>query len=254
MKRAFVLADTRRVSSAELLVLEPAPGVLELKLSRPAQANSLTTRLLRTLVERLEAVAGDDSLGAVVLTGGPVLFSVGADVKEITAPEFEDSSLTFRSHAYRRVAEFPKPLIAAVCGPALGGGFELVLATDVVVAGRSARFGLSETGLGLIPGGGGTQRLMRSVGKALAMQMLLAGRVLGAEEAREAGIVSEVVEDAECLPRARALAQAIAARPREAVRLAKQAALQAFETPLREGLAIEHRHMVLARRSRAKQP
>jgi enoyl-CoA hydratase len=225
----------------DLVISRPVPGVLELRLDRPGAANALTTSLLCHLADTLDAAAADPDVRAAILTGGGTLFSIGADRGDLVAaappptPDVPDR----RGAAYARLARFPKPLIAAVCGPAVGGGCELALAADIVVAGESARFSLPETGLGLMPGAGGTQRLVRVVGKSLAMEMILAGTELSAAAACRAGLASLVVADDACLSRARDLAAAIAARPAGAVQQAKEAVLRAFEMPLAAGLAWE---------------
>jgi len=225
----------------ELVISRPGPGVLELRLDRPGAANALTTTLLCHLADTLGAAAGDPDVRAAILTGGATLFSIGADRGDVLAddPSSSPEGTDLRGAAYARIARFPKPLIAAVCGPAVGGGCELALAADIVVAGESARFSLPETGLGLMPGAGGTQRLVRVVGKSLAMEMILAGTELTAAAACRAGLASVVVADEACLSRARDLAGAIAARPAGAVQQAKEAVLQAFEMPLAAGLARE---------------
>jgi enoyl-CoA hydratase len=228
-------------SASELVVSRPAPGVVELRLDRPHRANALSNTLLTALAQALNNARIDDDVRAVVLTGGSTLFSVGADRADLLSPPAPEKTAFLRADCYARIAAFPKPLVAAVCGPALGGGCELVLVADIVVAGTSARFALPETGLGLIPGAGGTQRLARTIGRPLAMQMILAGTELTAAEALRAGLVGDVVSDEDCLPRARELAQAIASRPPQAVQAAKAAVLQSFELPLSAGLALERR-------------
>lgn len=225
-----------------ILVSEPAAGVLELRFNKSRTGNALSTELLEHLVARLESSAEDERIRVVITTGGPVLFSVGAEISEICSPVFDEDAALFRCQLYRHLAKYPKPFIAAVCGPALGGGFEIALAADIIVAGSSARFGLPETALGIIPAGGGTQRLIRTAGKSLAMQMTLAGKELTAQEAKQAGIVSEVVDDCECLPRARAIAEAIAKRPPNAVSYAKKSVLESFEQPLDHGLLLEQEY------------
>lgn len=232
-------ADADDLTMADLAVFRPAPGVLELRFDRPRTANALSTTLLAAVADSLDDAAADDAVRAVVLTGGATLFSVGADPAALVCPPTGDEQLAERAACHARIAGFPKPLVAAVCGPAIGGGCELALVADLVVAGASARFALPETALGLIPGAGGTQRLVRTIGKPLAMQMILAGAALTATDALRAGLVGEVVTDEACLPRARELAQAIATRPPRAVRLAKEAVLAAWELPLAEGLARE---------------
>jgi enoyl-CoA hydratase len=228
-------------SASELVVSRPAPGVVELRLDRPHRANALSTPLLEALAQALNDARIDDDVRAVVLTGGSTLFSVGADRADLHTPPPSETTSAPRAECYARIATFPKPLVAAVCGLAFGGGCELVLVADIVVAGTSARFALPETGLGLIPGAGGTQRLARTIGRPLAMQMILAGAELTAAEALRAGLVGDVVSDEDCLPRARELAQTIATRPPRAVQAAKAAVLQSFELPLSAGLALERR-------------
>jgi len=227
--------------SSNLAVSRPFSGVVELRLDRSHRANSLSTPLLEALAQALNDAQIDDDVRAVILTGGSTLFSVGADRADLPSSPASEKTAFLRADCYARSAAFPKPLVAAVCGPALGGGCELVLVADIVVAGTSARFALPETGLGLIPGAGGTQRLARTIGRPLAMQMILAGTELTAAEALRAGLVGEVVPDENCLPRARELAQAIASRPPRAVQAAKAAVLQSFELPLSAGLALERR-------------
>jgi enoyl-CoA hydratase len=231
---------------------------MELRLDRPHRANALSTPLLSALAEALKQADFDDTVRAVVLTGGSTLFSVGADLADLAAlpPETlsPETNSDPRAECYARIAAFPKPLVAAVCGPALGGGCELMLVADIVIAGTSARFALPETAIGLIPGAGGTQRLVRMIGRPLAMQMIMAGTELTAADALCVGLVGEVVRDEVCLERARELAQTIAARPPRAIQAAKAAVLHAFELPLAAGLALERRLFLdLVNRSRIDQ-
>jgi enoyl-CoA hydratase len=227
------------LTNLPVIASESLPGVLELRFNKSRSGNALTTELLEHLVDQLETSGGREDVRSVILTGGPILFSIGADVAEVLSPSLTQSTVEHRCRLYRKLSACEKPLIAAVCGPALGGGFEVALAADIIVAGESARFGLPETALGIIPAGGGTQRLVRVAGKSLAMQMTLAGKELSAHEARDAGIVSEVVPDQECLPRARAIAAAIAQRPTDAVRCARHSILAALEHSLERGLMLE---------------
>jgi enoyl-CoA hydratase len=222
--------------------------IAQVRLNRPRAANALTTGLLENLASALDALADADQVHAVVITGGAVLFSVGADINELTSPQHLLSEDNQRAGSYRRIFDFPKPMIAAVCGPALGGGCELAMAADIIIAGENATFGLPETKLGLIPGAGGTQRLVRAVGKSLAMHMILAGHQLTARDALDRGLVSAVVEPQNCIESAMKLAIEIAERPSEAIRYAKQSVLNAFSTNLNEGLDLEREYFVTLQR------
>jgi enoyl-CoA hydratase len=225
----------------DLLTDTPAPHVARLTLHRPDARNALRTPLLEELAAALRSLAADDGVRCVVLTGGPKVFAAGADVREIADPAAAAALLERRRACWQVLREFPKPIVAAVNGYCLGGGNELALLCDVIVAGDDAQFGQPELKLGMIPGAGGTQRLTAAVGKARAMQLLLTGGLLPAGEALAAGLVSEVVPAAECGARALALAVQIAAMPPLAVRHAKQAVRHAAEDALAAGLAYEQR-------------
>ena len=235
---------TERVPQ-DLRVDRPAAGVVRLTLHRPEARNALRTQTLAEIVAELEAAAGDGTVGAVVLTGGVQYFAAGADVREMAQLGPIDVFGHERQRHWRSIATFPKPLIAAVCGYALGGGCELALACDFIVAGRNAQFGQPEVNLGMIPGAGGTARLARALGKALAMQMVLTGQPIDANTALAAGIAVEVDEPESALARAVELASIIAAKAPLAVRLAKEAVLRAFELPLSEALAAERHAFAL---------
>lgn len=228
-----------------LLVTGPEAGVLEIRLHRPEARNALSTPLLRGIVGLLEKAEADDAVRCVVLTGGDSVFAAGADLAEMAAKDMQAVLLEERPRLFAAIGRFPKPVVGAVCGYALGGGCELVMHADLIVAGESAQFGQPEINLGIIPGAGGTQRLTRAVGKSLAMKMVLAGEFISAREALTAGLVAEVAADEACLGRAHELARKIASRAPLAVRLAKDAVLQAFETPLAAGMAIERRNFVV---------
>jgi len=233
------------VTPAGLVVRATGGGVLEILLHRPEVRNAISTPLLRELVSVLEEAESDAGVCAVVITGGEAVFAAGADLSEMATRDMQAILLEERPRLYHAIARFPKPLLAAVCGYALGAGCELAMHADIIVAGRSAQFGQPEIRLGIMPGAGGTQRLTRSVGKSLAMKMVLAGEFIGADEARSAGLVAEVVPDDECLPRARALAEKIAGMAPLAVRMAKDAVLQSLETGLQAGLALERRNFTI---------
>ena len=226
---AFVLAEIR-------------DGVGIVTLNRPQARNALSRALIAELDEVLRRFEGDDSVGAIVLTGGPDMFCAGADIKEMTEKSFSEAYLEdFVTRDWTALDQCRKPVIAAVAGNALGGGCEVALMCDIVVADPSARFGQTEVLVGTIPGGGGTQRLARSVGKAKAMEICLTGRILGAEEAERIGIVSLLAPPGEHIDLAVAMGQRIAACSRPIVYMIKEAIRNAFETPLHEGLHLERR-------------
>jgi enoyl-CoA hydratase len=229
----------------DIVVDRPAAGVVQITLHRPELRNALRTRTLAEIAAELAMALADPETCAVVLTGGPDCFAAGADVREM-APLGPVEVLTHERQKYwRAVATFPKPLVAAVCGYALGGGCELALCCDIVVAGSNAKFGQPEVNLGMIPGAGGTQRLARTVGKALTMQMVLTGQPIDAQAALASGLVVQVAEPGAALARAVEIASIIAGKPALAVRLAKEAVLRAFESPLSEGLAAERQAFAL---------
>ena len=228
-----------------LLFDRPSDHVLTITLNRPEARNALNTAVLAGLAKALAEADADDDIRAVVLTGGETVFAAGADIKEMADLTAVDV-LTNRRAEYRAaISRFAKPLIAAVNGYCLGGGNELAMQADIVVAGEGARFGQPEINLGLIAGSGGTQRLTQLVGKPLAMKMALAGEIIDAPTALAAGLVAEVVPDAETIPRALDLAAKIAAKSPVAVRLAKEAVLLASEAALADGLAFERKAFAL---------
>lgn len=225
---------------ADVIVSPVRDGVALVTLARPAARNALRHQTMIELADAIEALDHDLNVRCIVVSGAPTVFAAGADIAEMV--ELDGPALLThpRTQAWHRIWSAECPLIAAVEGWALGGGCELALSCDMVVAGDGARFGQPEITLGWMPGAGGTQRLARSAGKAITMQMVLTGDPIDAHAARDAGIVSEVVATGEALARALVLAQRIAAHPRAATRLAKQAVLRAYETPLREGMREEH--------------
>lgn len=224
-------------------------AVVTLTINRPDAKNSLNRALLAGLNAQLAALRHDDSVRAVILTGAEGIFCAGADITafdEIRADPLLGERAALGGTIWSDLSSFPKPVIAAVEGLALGGGLELALACDTVVAGESARFGVPEVKLGVIPGGGGTQRLIRAVGKAKAMALLLTGDFLDAGRACKAGIVAQVVPDGEALKAAQAMAARMAANSPLAVALAKDSALSSYELPLAQGLEREKRNFHVA--------
>ncbi len=215
-------------------------GVTVLTLARPEARNALRHQTMQELADAIEAADRDPEVRCVVIAGDSRAFAAGADLAEMVELDGPALATHPRTLAWRRIWAAECPLVAAVEGWALGGGCELALSCDIVIAGERARFGQPEITLGWMPGAGGTQRLARGAGKSLAMQMVLTGDPIGADIALRAGIVSEVVPAGTALVRAEAVAARIAAHPRTATRLAKHAVLRAYDTPLRDGLAEEH--------------
>lgn len=220
-----------------ILSSHPADDVLQITLNRPEQRNALTNEVLDAIGETLH----DSDAHCAVITGNPQVFAAGADLKELAAMTAIDCHLDTRPELWKRIYQSPIPLIAAVNGLALGAGCELALHADIVIAGESARFGQPEITLGMIPGAGGTQRLIRAVGKSTAMRMVLAGEWLTAEQALDAGLISEITLDALTVETAISLASRIAQQPPLAVREARKVLLQAYETTLSQGLDQERR-------------
>ena len=227
----------------------PADGrdqVALVTIDRPEALNALSFPLLAELTDALEALDGDPACRAIVLTGaGERAFAAGADIKELA--EQTPVTLTVDNHFHRweRLKRLRTPLIAAVRGAALGGGCELAMVCDMIVAAEDAQFGQPEIRLGLIPGAGGTQRLTRAIGKAKAMELILTGRTLSAREADAHGLVTKVVAAEATLDEALDLAARVAAMPPLAVIAAKEAILRADELPLEAGLEFERRNFFL---------
>ncbi|MBV1787337.1 2,3-dehydroadipyl-CoA hydratase [Marinobacterium sp. D7] len=228
-----------------LLTGTSSNGVLTIQLHRPEALNALNTALLRELADTLDNAATDSAVRAVVITGDSRAFAAGADIREMADLDLVGVMNDPRPQYWARIAAFAKPIIAAVNGFALGGGCELVMHADIVIASRDARFGQPEIKLGIIPGAGGTQRLIRAVGKSLASQMVLTGEPISAQRAYDAGLVSELTEPELTLERAQQIAASIAAQAPLAVRQAKDVLLRSQETHLAAGLAYERKAFTL---------
>lgn len=224
-----------------LLASRPRPGVLLVTLDRPEKRNALSTALVVELAETLARATADDDVRCLVLTGDDRAFSAGADIREMVEGGLAALADDRRLRAWDAIEAFEKPLVAAVNGVCFGGGNELAMLADIVVAGETARFGQPEINIGIIPGDGATQRLTRAVGKALAMKLVLTGEPMDARTAREAGLVAEVTPPDRTLERALDLAASIAEKAPLAARLAKAAVLAAFDLPLGGGLAVERK-------------
>lgn len=222
-----------------LVVLPPDRGVRLITLQRPEALNALNTQLLGELALELDDAERDPQTRVVVLTGSRKAFAAGADINEMAERNLVGILDDPRQAHWQRIARFPKPLIAAVNGFALGGGCELAMHADILIAGEDARFGQPEINLGIMPGAGGTQRLLRAVGKSLAMQMVLSGEAIDARHAQRAGLVSEVTQPEFTVERALAIARVIASKAPLALRLAKEALLKAEDTDLASGLRFE---------------
>lgn len=234
--------DAHVTAYTDILVETPKAGVRLITLNRPKVLNALRSTLLEELAAEIARARDDVEVRAVVLTGNERAFAAGADIAEMADRTVVDVlGMDRRMGFWQSLRAFPKPLIAAVNGFALGGGCELAMCADIIVAGEGARFGQPEINLGLIPGAGGTQRLTRAVGKSRAMKMVLTGEAIDARAALAAGLIAEVVPPELTLDRALELAEAIAAKPPVAVRLAKEAVLKAQEMTLEAGLDYERK-------------
>lgn len=216
------------------------------RLNRPEARNALSPEVMEALAAEVERLDADADVRCIVIAGSDEVFAAGADIGALAEREFHEAMFHPASGFWRRMAGCKSPLIAAVSGWALGGGCELALLCDMIVASETAEFGQPEITLGIIPGGGGTQRLARVVGKQRAMELVLTGRRFGAAEAAEMGIVNTVAKKREWLESALELARTVASRPPLAARLAKQAVLAAEETALSAGLEQERRLYELA--------
>jgi len=225
----------------ENILVEHLERVGLVRLNRPQALNALNSRLVAELMAALAEMDADNGIGAIVITGSERAFAAGADIKEMAEASAVEMLLHDNISLFDRIRSIKKPVIAAVSGWCLGGGNELAMSCDIIVASETARFGQPEITLGVIPGAGGTQRLARSVGKAIAMEMVLNNRTLNAEEALRYGLVNRVVPVERCREEALALAAEIAGRAPIAVRLGKEAVNHAFDSFLIDGLADERR-------------
>jgi enoyl-CoA hydratase len=221
------------------------PHVALLTLNRPQALNAIDFALLTELVDAAERLDADPDCHAIVIAGSDRAFAAGVDIRELEEQTAVTLTRDNEFHRWERLKRIRKPLIAAVRGVALGGGCELAMLCDIIVAGDDATFGQPEIRLGLIPGAGGSQRLTRAVGKARAMDMVLTGRTIDADEAAAHGLVSRVVPAAATLEAALALAATVAAMPQIATVAAKEAVNRAFELPLEAGLEFERRTFYL---------
>jgi enoyl-CoA hydratase len=239
--QAAEAATTDTVEQA-LVLVERRGNVGLITLNRPKVFNALSDALTRELTAALDELEADDAIGALVLTGNDKAFAAGADIKEMKNRSFVDVYLSdFVTSSWERITRCRKPIIAAVAGYALGGGCELALMCDFILAADTARFGQPEITIGILPGAGATQRLPRFIGKSKAMDMVLTGRMIDAEEAERMGLVARIIPADKLVDEAVATAQHIASMSRPAVLLAKECVNRAYETGLSEGIRFERR-------------
>ncbi len=229
----------------ENILVESEPPVGIVRINRPKVMNALSFSVLKELVEAFEAFDKDDKIRATILTGNDDAFSAGADIKELSEATPVDLIHRNQFAFWDRLKKIAKPIIGAVSGYALGGGCELAMTCDIIVASETAKFGQPEINIGVMPGAGGTQRLTRTIGKFRAMEMILTGQPITAREAEKHGLVSRVLPIESYFGEAKKLAMQISQKGPVSVRLAKEAVLKAFDTPLDEGLQFERRNFYL---------
>jgi len=226
----------------ENIIVETSGRVGIIRLNRPKALNALCDALIRDLGQALDAFEADANIGAVVLTGSDKAFAAGADIKEMKDRTYMDVYVQdFITNGWERITTCRKPIIAAVAGFALGGGNEVAMMCDVIIAADTAKFGQPEVNLGTMPGSGGTQRLTRAVGKSKAMDLCLTGRMMDAAEAERSGLVSRVVPAAQLMDEALKAAETIAAKSLPITMMIKESVNRAFETTLAEGVRFERR-------------
>lgn len=229
-----------------ILVEEQAKNHIALiRLNRPKELNALNLQLMLELKQALQALDQNEEVRCIVITGNEQAFAAGADIKQMESRTPVDLIKIDQFETWDQIRKTSKPVIAAVSGFALGGGCELAMLCDMIVASESAKFGQPEIKIGIMPGAGGTQRLTRAVGKALAMEMVLTGKFITAHEAHAAGLINRVVPDELYLDEAFKLAAEVAAMSPISIRLAKESVLKAFETGLQEGLFFERKNFYL---------
>lgn len=224
----------------ETVIVSKEGKVGVITLNRPQARNALSTRMVNELISALDAFEKDEEVRCVVITGNDAAFSSGADIKEMA--DATAVQMVMAEHFFPlwdRVGHYRKPMVGAITGAALGGGLELAMSLDILIAAESAQMGQPEINIGVIPGGGGTQRLTRAVGKSKAMEMILSDKRLSAEEAKTLGLVSRVVPKEACIEEAKKVAAEIATKSPVAIKLAKMAVNKAFEMGLSNGLDFE---------------
>ncbi|HEY6103671.1 MAG TPA: enoyl-CoA hydratase-related protein [bacterium] len=229
----------------ENITVTPGDGYAVITLNRPSVLNALNQATMDEMVQALESAERDADVRCAVITGAGRAFAAGADIKEMAGASAPEMLAGYRFQQWERIRKITIPLIAAVNGMAFGGGCELAMLCDMIVAAETAQFGQPEINLGIMPGAGGTQRLTRAIGKARAMELVLTGRPISARQAEAFGLVTRVVPAEAVLDEAVALAKEIASKPPVAVRLAKESILKAFDTTIESGLDYERRAFYL---------
>ncbi len=231
----------------EFILVEPAylDKVALIRLNRPKELNALNLQLMLELKAALKTLDQTETVNCIVITGNEQAFAAGADIKQMESKNAIDLLKIDQFETWDQIRKTKKPIIAAVNGFALGGGCELAMTCDMIIAGESAKFGQPEIKLGIMPGAGGTQRLTKALGKAKAMELVLTGRFIGANEACERGLINQVVPDELCLEEATKLAKEIAEMSPVALQLAKESVLKAFESGLQEGLYFERKNFYM---------
>jgi enoyl-CoA hydratase len=227
------------------LILHRDGFVATIQLNRPQVLNALNLELMTELIATLESLDNDDSVRSIILTGNEKAFAAGADIKEMAEATAVEMLGRDQFSKWEKIRKVKKPIIAAVSGFALGGGCELMMHCDIIIASETAKIGQPEINIGVIPGAGGTQRMTRAVGKALAMELVLTGRFMSADEALRAGLINKVVPLDFYLEEAMKMAHEIANRPPVAVRLAKEAILKSFDTTIEMGLEYERKNFYM---------
>jgi enoyl-CoA hydratase len=227
--------------SYQNILVETHDSVGLIRLNRPDALNALNSGLIGELNEALDAFEANDAIGCIVLTGSEKAFAAGADIKEMQSKSYMDTYMGDFIGKWERITTVRKPVIAAVAGYALGGGCEMAMMCDFILAADTAKFGQPEINLGVMPGAGGTQRLTRFVGKSKAMEMCLTGRMMDADEAERAGLVSRVVPAADLVDEAIKVAGVIAAKSRPIAMMTKESVNRSYETTLAEGVRFERR-------------
>ncbi len=224
------------------IVVEKRGQVGVIRLNRPEALNALNNQLMEELTQAIDALELDDEVGALIITGNEKAFAAGADIKDMKDMSFMQAYMSdFVTQGWERVTRCRKPVVAAVAGYALGGGCELAMMCDFILAADNAKFGQPEATIGALPGAGGTQRLTRAVGKSKAMEMCLTGRMMNADEAERIGLVSRVLPVAELMDEAIRAAETVTRLSRPALYMIKESINRAFETTLREGVLFERR-------------
>ncbi len=228
-----------------ILVSTSDKGFAKVQINRPQVLNALNREVMDELVSSLESFDRDDSIKCIILTGNEKAFAAGADIKEMADATAVDMLVRDQLSKWDRIRKIKKPLIAAVSGFALGGGCELTMLCDIIIASETATFGQPEINIGVMPGAGGTQRLTRAVGKYRAMEMVLTGKFLKAEEAQQAGLVNKIVPVEMLINEAEEMAALIASKPPVALQMAKESVLKAFDTTIETGLEFERKNFYL---------